>query len=46
MNVLAIREGNKEYIYNPGPAEKLALGTTLVVLGSAEQVASLRKQMA
>lgn len=43
MNVLAIRNGSMEYIYNPGPEEKLTVGTTLVVLGSAEQVASLRK---
>jgi voltage-gated potassium channel len=46
MNVLALRDGKQDYIYNPGPAEKLAAGTTLVVLGSAEQVASLRKDMA
>jgi voltage-gated potassium channel len=46
MNVLAIRDGNKDYVYNPGPDEKLASGTVLVVLGSAEQVASLRKDMA
>ncbi|MBA3502904.1 MAG: TrkA C-terminal domain-containing protein, partial [Deltaproteobacteria bacterium] len=46
MNVLALREGSKDYIYNPGPDEKLTVGTTLVVLGSAEQVASLRKEMA
>jgi len=46
MTVLAIRGDNKDYIYNPGPDEKLTVGTTLVVLGSAEQVASLRKEMA
>lgn len=46
MTVLAIRDGNKDYIYNPGPDEKLTVGTTLVVLGSSEQVASLRKEMA
>ena len=47
MTVLAIRSSdNKDYIYNPGPDEKLTVGTTLVVLGSAEQVASLRKEMA
>jgi voltage-gated potassium channel len=46
MTVLAIRNDNKDYIYNPGPDEKLTVGTTLVVLGSAEQVASLRKEMA
>jgi voltage-gated potassium channel len=46
MTVLAIRNDNKDYIYNPGPDEKLTVGTTLVVLGSADQVASLRKEMA
>jgi voltage-gated potassium channel len=46
MTVLAIRDGNQDYIYNPGPDEKLTVGTTLVVLGSPEQVASLRKEMA
>jgi len=46
MTVLAIRSENKDYIYNPGPDEKLTVGTTLVVLGSAEQVTSLRKEMA
>jgi voltage-gated potassium channel len=46
MTVLAIRGENKDYIYNPDPGEKLGPGMTLVVLGSAEQVASLRKEMA
>jgi voltage-gated potassium channel len=45
MTVLAIQQANKDYIYNPGPDEKLTIGTVLVVLGSAEQVASLRKEM-
>jgi voltage-gated potassium channel len=46
MTVLAIQSASKDYIYNPGPDEKLTVGTVLVVLGSAEQVASLRKEMA
>jgi voltage-gated potassium channel len=46
MNVLAIRNEGNEYVYNPGPEEKLSVGTTLVVLGSPEQVASLRKELA
>jgi voltage-gated potassium channel len=46
MNVLAMKSEAKEYTYNPGPDEKLPPGVTLVVLGSAEQVASLRKEIA
>ena len=46
MTVLAVRGADKEYTYNPAPDEKLTPGTTLVVLGSAEQVASLRKEIA
>lgn len=46
MHVLALRSPDKEYTYNPGPDEKLATGMTLVVLGSPEQVASLRREAA
>jgi voltage-gated potassium channel len=46
MTVLAIRSQKGEYIYNPDANEKLAPGMTLVVLGSPEQVSSLRKEMA
>lgn len=46
MNVIALRGADKEYTYNPGPDEKLVPGTTLVVLGSPEQVASLRRDAA
>lgn len=46
MNVIALRGADKEYTYNPGPDEKLAAGTTLVVLGSPEQVATLRRETA
>jgi voltage-gated potassium channel len=43
MTVLAMRAGDKaEWTYNPDAAEKLSAGMTLVVLGSAEQVAALQ----
>jgi voltage-gated potassium channel len=44
MTVLAIRSAdNSSWTYNPDPGEKLAPGMTLVVLGSTEQVAELRR---
>lgn len=47
MSVLALRQSDTAlWTYNPGPDEKLAPGTTLVVLGSPEQVASLRGEAA
>jgi voltage-gated potassium channel len=46
MNVLALRtEKVGTWTYNPDGAEKILPGTTLVVLGSPEQVAALRKQV-
>ncbi len=46
MTVLALRGDSKEWTYNPGVDEKLGPGTTLVLLGSAEQVAELRRELA
>ncbi|HWU86190.1 MAG TPA: potassium channel protein [Kofleriaceae bacterium] len=44
MTVLAIRSAdNSSWTYNPDPGELLAPGMTLVVLGSSEQVAELRR---
>lgn len=44
MTVLAVRASdNQSWIYNPDADEKLGPGMTLVVLGSAEQVAELRR---
>jgi voltage-gated potassium channel len=44
MTVLAVRASdNQSWVYNPDAREKLGPGTTLVVLGSAEQVAELRR---
>jgi voltage-gated potassium channel len=46
MTVLAMRAGDKaEWTYNPDASEKLVPGMTLVVLGSAEQVAALQAAM-
>jgi voltage-gated potassium channel len=43
MTVLAMRAGDQgEWTYNPEAGEKLSVGMTLVVLGSAEQVSALQ----
>jgi voltage-gated potassium channel len=45
MTVLAVRAGdNLSWVYNPDADEKLGPNMTLVVLGSAEQVAKLRRE--
>ena len=43
MTVLAVR-ANDQWTYNPDAGEKLGPGMTLVVLGSPDQVKSLREQ--
>lgn len=44
MTVLAVRASDQQsWVYNPDADERLAPGMTLVVLGSAEQVAELRR---
>lgn len=43
MTVLAVRARDHQWVYNPDANERLAPGMTLVVLGSAEQVAELRR---
>jgi len=44
MTVLAVRASdNQSWVYNPDADERLGPGMTLVVLGSAEQVAELRR---
>ncbi len=46
MTVLAMQRNDKEpWIYNPDSTEALGPGSTLVVLGSAEQVKSLRERV-
>jgi len=45
MTVLAVRNADgAAWTYNPDASEKIGPGMTLVVLGSAEQVAELRRQ--
>jgi voltage-gated potassium channel len=47
MTLLALRgKEDPVWTYNPGEAEKLRPGMTLVVLGSTEQVAALREKTA
>jgi voltage-gated potassium channel len=47
MTVLAVRASdNQSWVYNPDANEKLGPGMTLVVLGSPEQVAELRRAAA
>jgi voltage-gated potassium channel len=46
MTVLAVRPKDDTWTYNPDGDVKLAPGTTLVVLGSAEQVTKLRNATA
>jgi voltage-gated potassium channel len=43
MTVLAVRRDQQSWVYNPDADEALGAGMTLVVLGSAEQVAELRR---
>lgn len=45
MTVLAMqRKLDEPWIYNPDASEQLVTGTTLVVLGSADQVRAMREQ--
>jgi voltage-gated potassium channel len=47
MTVLAVRAGDQQsWVYNPDAGEPIGPGMTLVVLGSAEQVAELRRAAA
>lgn len=47
MTVLAVQKaGDTVWTYNPDASETIGPGVTLVVLGSAEQVAELRRQSA
>jgi K+/H+ antiporter YhaU regulatory subunit KhtT len=43
MTVLAVSSTDGSWTYNPDASEQLGAGMTLVVLGSAEQVAALRE---
>ena len=43
MAVLAVAQGEDPWRYNPEDSERLVVGTTLIVLGSNDQVEALRK---
>jgi voltage-gated potassium channel len=46
VNPVAIREGGKEFVYNPSPQHKLKGGDTLVVIAEPEKVKKLRRYLA
>jgi voltage-gated potassium channel len=43
--VIAVRDGDGEFAYNPGPETVLTSGSTLVVLGARDSVIKLRKSL-
>jgi voltage-gated potassium channel len=46
INPIAIREGGKEFLYNPSPAHHLKAGDTLVMIAEPERLQKLRKFLA
>ena len=46
VNPVAIREGGKDFLYNPSPKHKLKAGDTLVIIAEPEKVQKLRKYLA
>lgn len=44
--VVAVRDRNRDFVYNPEPDYLIQDGTTLIVMGEAESVMMLRKLMA
>lgn len=43
LTPVAVRDGGKDFIYNPGPQQKLKAGDTLVVIAEPEKIAKLRR---
>jgi voltage-gated potassium channel len=43
INPVAIRDGGKEFHYNPAPSHRLKLGDTLVLIAEPAKLAKLRK---
>ncbi len=43
LSPVAVREGGKDFVYNPGPQQRLKAGDTLVVIAEPEKLAKLRK---
>jgi voltage-gated potassium channel len=41
--VVAVREGDRTFTYNPDPEHVIAQGTTLIVLGETESIVKLRQ---
>ena len=41
--VVAVRAGDRTFIYNPDPEFSIVTGTTLIVMGEAESIVKLRK---
>ena len=41
--VIAVRDKDRQFIYNPNPDYKLLAGTTLIVMGDTESVVKLRR---
>jgi voltage-gated potassium channel len=44
--VVAVRESDRSFLYNPEPDFTIQVGTTLIVMGEAESVVKLRKMVA
>ena len=44
--VVAVRESDRSFMYNPEPDFTIQVGTTLIVMGEAESVVKLRKMVA
>jgi len=44
--VVAVRDAARNFLYNPDPEYIVEAGTTLIVMGEAENVAKLRKLLA
>ncbi len=43
--VVAVRESDRSFLYNPDPDYMMQAGTTLIVMGEAESVVKLRKMV-
>lgn len=44
--VVAVRDSDRNFVYNPDPEHIVEAGSTLIVMGEAENVAKLRKLLA
>ncbi len=46
VNPVAIREGGKDFVYNPSPKHKLKAGDTVVMIAEPEKVQKVKKYLA